>query len=109
MSTSISRFFATGNVLGEPDQHSTGTQTIVTFAIAIHYKDEPVVKVRCKVFGALGQNAQRYVKSGQLVAIDGHDLKPYSYTTQQGNPATILEVNLDQFRILSSKKDQLAE
>lgn len=103
MSTSITRFTATGYVLADPDEHSTGAYTIVTFPVAINYKDQPMVKVRCKAFNQLASTVRHLIRKGSLVTIDGHNLTPFSYINQQGQPATILDIDLDQFRILDRR------
>lgn len=116
MSRGYSRVILVGNLGRDPEMRYTPKGTPVTnFSIAVNrrrpagdgnYQDE-VDWYRVSVFGRQAEIADQYLKRGMKVLVDGQ-LQIRMYTTQEGVERTSVEVNCDNFQMLTSREEMAA-
>lgn len=85
-----------GRLGSEPRMRTTaGGNAVATLRIATGYKRRDGAEFTewhtVKVFGVAAQNCQKYLKSGQNVAVEGH-LHHYSVEREDGSTAFFTEV-----------------
>lgn len=116
MSRGYSRVILVGNLGRDPEMRYTASGTPVTnFSIAVNRRrrvgdgnfEDEVDWYRVSVFGRQAEVADQYLKRGMQVLVDGR-LQIRTYTTQEGVERTSVEVNCDNFQMLTTRDEMAA-
>lgn len=108
----INRIHLIGNTGRDPEVRTTGTGTkVASFSLATSesYKDHKGDKQtetqwhNIKVWGKLAEVAEKYVRKGQLLYIEGK-VTYSSYDDKDGNKKYITEIIATNFQMLGAKK-----
>ncbi len=112
--TNINRVVITGNLTRDPELRSTGTgNSVCSLRVACNgrrrnpstseWEDQPNY-FDVTVWGAQGENCQRYLTKGRPVAVDGR-LQWREWTDQQGNKRQSVDIVAESVQFLGSRED----
>lgn len=117
MSININRVVLTGNLTADPDTHTFPSGTSVTrlrLAVNTQRKNRETGEYESTpnyfdvaVWGAMGENAAKYLSKGRPVAIDGR-LQWREYTTQNGDKRQTIDIIADTVQFLGAPSNQQA-
>lgn len=106
--SNINRVILTGNLTRDPETRPAGGTTVTQLRLAVNSRrkdnqsgqwiDEPNY-FDVTVWGAQGENCQRYLGKGRPVAVDGR-LKWREWTTQDGQKRQAVDVVADSVQFL---------
>lgn len=107
--TNINRVILTGNLTRDPETRQAGGTTVTQLRLAVNSRrkdnqsgqwiDEPNY-FDITVWGAQGENCQRYLTRGRPVAVDGR-LKWREWTTQDGQKRQAVDIVADSVQFLN--------
>ncbi|MBX3085066.1 MAG: single-stranded DNA-binding protein [Anaerolineae bacterium] len=100
------RIIITGNLGGEPDIRMAGEQKVANFNIAVNRKrgdQQQTLWIRCAAWNGRAELAEKYLKKGSRVLIEGSGLRVNAYLDKNGKPQASLEMNVDQLQFLDNK------
>jgi single-strand DNA-binding protein len=109
MASSINRVVVSGNLTRDPETRSTGSgQTVCSLRLACNgrrrnqqtqeWEDVPNY-FDVSVWGAQGENCQRYLSKGRGVAVDGH-LQWREWTDGEGNKRQAVDIVAENVQFL---------
>ena len=112
--TNINRVIITGNLTRDPELRSTaGGTSVCSLRVACNgrrrnpstneWEDQPNY-FDVTVWGAQGENCQRYLSKGRAVAVDGR-LQWREWTDQQGNKRQSVDIVADSVQFLGGRDD----
>lgn len=111
---SVNKVILVGNVGKDPEvRHLEGGVTVARFSLATNetYTDKSGKKVtqtewhNIVVWRGLAEIAEKYVKSGKLLYVEGR-LRSSSYEDKEGNKRYTTEILCDNFRFLGPNTGQ---
>ena len=108
---SFSKIVIMGNLTADPDQRTTQSgQELTRFTIAVNTRsgagrEENTAFYRCTMWGKRGEAISRYVSKGQQLLVSG-TLTVSNYQSKDGENRQSLEVNVDDFSFVGSRRDQ---
>lgn len=99
-----------GNLTANPDQRTTQSgQELTRFTIAVNTrnanKEDSVAFYRCTVWGRRGDVIAKYVSKGQPLLVSG-SLTVSNYQAKDGTTRQGLDVNVDDFSFVGSRREQ---
>jgi single-strand DNA-binding protein len=110
--TNINRVIITGNLTKDPELRAAGSTSVTTLRIACNgrrrnqdggWEDQPNY-FDVTVWGAQGENCQKFLKKGRGVAIDGR-LHWREWTTQEGQKRQAVDIIADTVQFLGGRED----
>ena len=93
-----------GRLTKDPEIRTSGELTIAKYTLAVdrHKKDEPADFIRCVAFGRTAQFAEKYLRKGNQVGVNG-SIRTGSYKDKNGNTVYTTEVAVDKHSLCGSK------
>ena len=110
---SLNKVILIGNAGNDPEvTHIDSGSVVANFSLATNetYKDKSGEKKtvtewhRCVAWGKNAEVIEEYVKSGQLLYVEGR-LKTRSYEDKEKNTKYVTEIYINQFKMLGAKRD----
>ena len=111
--TNINRVVITGNLTRDPELRAAGSTNVCSLRIASNTRrkdnstgewvDKPNY-FDVTVWGAQGENCQRFLSKGRPVAIDGR-LEWREWTDKEGNKRQAVEIVADSVQFLGGRDD----
>ena len=108
---SFSKIVIMGNLTADPEQRTTPNgRELTSFTIAVNTRtgagrEENTTFYRCTMWGNRGEAIAKYVSKGQQLLVSGA-LSARSYQTKDGAERQSLEVNVDDFSFVGSRRSQ---
>lgn len=108
---SFSKIVIMGNLTADPEQRTTPNgRELTSFTIAVNTRagagrEENTTFYRCTMWGNRGEAIAKYVTKGQQLLVSG-TLSARSYQTKDGTERQSLEVNVDDFSFVGSRRSQ---
>lgn len=108
---SFSKIVIMGNLTADPEQRTTPNgRELTSFTIAVNTRtgagrEENTTFYRCTMWGNRGEAIAKYVSKGQQLLVSGA-LSTRSYQTKDGTERQSLEVNVDDFSFVGSRRSQ---
>ena len=108
---SFSKIVIMGNLTADPEQRTTPNgRELTRFTIAVNTRmgagrEDSVAFYRCTVWGSRGEAVAKYVSKGQQLLVSG-TLTVSSFQGKDGASRQSLEVNVDDFSFVGSRRDQ---
>ena len=108
---SFSKIVIMGNLTADPEQRTTPNgRELTSFTIAVNTRtgagrEENTTFYRCTMWGNLGEAIAKYVSKGQQLLVSG-SLSTRSYQTKDGTERQSLEINVDDFSFVGSRRSQ---
>lgn len=108
---SFSKIVIMGNLTADPEQRTTPNGRELTgFTIAVNTRmgagrEENTTFYRCTMWGSRGEAIAKYVSKGQQLLVSG-TLSARSYQAKDGTERQSLEVNVDDFSFVGSRRSQ---
>ena len=110
----INRVIITGNLTRDPETRTTGSgNTVCSLRVACNgrrrnsqtneWEDAPNY-FDVSVWGAQGENCQRYLSKGRPIAVDGR-LQWREWTDQNGNKRQSVDIVADSVQFLGGRED----
>lgn len=81
---------------------------VANFSVAVKTGKEETTWFRVSLFGKTAEIAEKYVKKGNAVYIEG-DLKAREWTDKEGNKRTSIEIAGNKLVLLGKKEDEKKE
>lgn len=110
----INRVVLTGRLTRNPDLRTTGSGiSVATFTLAVdrQYTDAQGKRgaefISCVIWRKAAENFCKFTSKGSLVGVDGR-IQTRNYNNADGQRVYVTEVVVDNFALLESKKDRLA-
>lgn len=98
-----------GHVGGDPAlKYTEAGVAWCTFSVAVNNpfkSDEPATWYRCSAWRAQAENAHQYVHKGDAVIVEGDRLTLRTWTGDDGNERTSLELNARRITFLGKRGD----
>lgn len=104
----MNKWLGMGRLTKDPEvrytQNNDGQLCIARYTIAIDRrgKDKGADFISCVAFGKLGEFAEKYLKKGTKVLIEGH-IQTGSYTNKDGNKVYTTDVVVEECEFAESK------
>lgn len=108
---SFSKIVIMGNLTADPEQRTTPNgRELTSFTIAVNTRtgagrEENTTFYRCTMWGNRGEAIAKYVSKGQQLLVSGA-LSTRSYQTKDGAERQSLEINVDDFSFVGSRRSQ---
>ena len=108
---SFSKIVIMGNLTADPEQRTTPNgRELTSFTIAVNTRtgagrEENTTFYRCTMWGNRGEAIAKYVSKGQQLLVSG-TLSARSYQTKDGTERQSLEINVDDFSFVGSRRSQ---
>lgn len=108
---SFSKIVIMGNLTADPEQRTTPNgRELTSFTIAVNTRtgagrEENTTFYRCTMWGNRGEAIAKYVSKGQQLLVSGA-LSARSYQTKDGTERQSLEINVDDFSFVGSRRSQ---
>ena len=104
------RWTGIGNLTRDPELRTTGTgKSVASFSIAVNRRfTDGVDYIPIVVWGASGENCQKYLKKGSKVAVSGA-LQIRSYQDKNGNNRSVAEIIADEVEFLNTRREEPKE
>lgn len=108
---SFSKIVIMGNLTADPEQRTTPNgRELTRFTIAVNTRmgagrEDSVAFYRCTVWGSRGEAVAKYVSKGQQLLVSG-TLTVSSFQGKDGASRQSLDVNVDDFSFVGSRRDQ---
>lgn len=108
---SFSKIVIMGNLTADPEQRTTPNgRELTSFTIAVNTRagagrEENTTFYRCTMWGNRGEAIAKYVTKGQQLLVSG-TLSARSYQAKDGTERQSLEVNVDDFSFVGSRRSQ---
>lgn len=108
---SFSKIVIMGNLTADPEQRTTPNgRELTSFTIAVNTRagagrEENTTFYRCTMWGNRGEAIAKYVTKGQQLLVSG-TLSARSYQAKDGTERQSLEVNVDDFSFVGSRREQ---
>lgn len=108
---SFSKIVIMGNLTADPEQRTTPNgRELTSFTIAVNTRtgagrEENTTFYRCTMWGNRGEAIAKYVSKGQQLLVSGA-LSTRSYQTKDGTERQSLEINVDDFSFVGSRRSQ---
>lgn len=108
---SFSKIVIMGNLTADPEQRTTPNgRELTSFTIAVNTRtgagrEENTTFYRCTMWGNRGEAIAKYVSKGQQLLVSG-SLSTRSYQTKDGTERQSLEINVDDFSFVGSRRSQ---
>ena len=108
---SFSKIVILGNLSADPEQRTTPNgRELTRFTIAVNTRmgagrEDSVAFYRCTVWGSRGEAVAKYVSKGQQLLVSG-TLTVSNFQGKDGASRQSLEVNVDDFSFVGSRRDQ---
>lgn len=94
-----------GRLTKDPVLKTVGEKSVVNFTIAVarDYNKNEADFISCVVWGKQAESLSKYKHQGDLISVSG-PLRSRSYTDQNSNRQTILEVNVKKLTFLGNSR-----
>lgn len=98
-----------GRLTADPDIKNTDTTTIASYTLAVDRisKEKATDFIRCKAFGKGADFAEKYLKKGMKIAIEGR-IQTGSYTNKEGVKVYTTDVIVNSHNFCESKGEAAA-
>lgn len=106
MSASVLKATAVGNVTKDPEVRDAGKTRVANLTVAVNSKigeKDHVSFITCCLWGKLADVAERYVRKGQSVYVDG-ELRQESWE-KDGVKHSTFKIHASTFQMLGGKRD----
>ena len=93
-----------GRLTADPELRQTDTTTVASYTLAVDRigKDKGADFIRCKAFGKSADFAEKYLKKGLKIAVEGR-ISTGSYTNKEGQKVYTTDVIVNAHHFAESK------
>ena len=98
-----------GRLTADPELRQTDTTTVASYTLAVDRigKDKSADFIRCKAFGKSADFAEKYLKKGLKIAVEGR-ISTGSYTNKEGQKVYTTDVIVNAHHFAESKGEASA-
>lgn len=99
----------TGRLTADPDvRYAQNGMAVASYTLAVDRRGEGADFIRCKAFGKQGEFAEKYLRKGIKISIEGR-IQTGSYKDRQGNTVYTTDVIVAVHEFCESKKAESKE